>query len=51
MFEEASYLRRDSDLDRHLLTHNYLFLQMNRPIQVKPADSESRGGKSGLLYL
>lgn len=23
----------------------FLMLQMNRPIQVKPADSENRGGK------
>lgn len=28
-----------------------LVLQMNRPIQVKPADSEGRGGRSPILWM
>lgn len=28
-----------------------LVLQMNRPIQVKPADSEGRGGRSSILWM
>lgn len=28
-----------------------LVLQMNRPIQVKPADSEGRGGRSPVLWM
>lgn len=38
---------RDPHTD-HLLS---LVLQMNRPIQVKPADSEGRGGRSSILQM
>lgn len=35
-----------SYMQQYLLICKYIFsLQMNRPIQVKPADSENRGGK------
>ena len=29
----------------------FFFVQMNRPIQVKPADSDNRGGKCGVARL
>ena len=52
-------------LDRHILRNRkhtcviqnvlififFFFVQMNRPIQVKPADSDNRGGKCGVARL
>jgi hypothetical protein len=32
-------------MEKQIISCFFFSLQMNRPIQVKPADSENRGGK------